>query len=243
MCVPRLCPYGIPEWRSFILAGPAYQYILVDRKGQNQNGGFIQLNLPKALNTLSGLAYSAALYNRHSIDRRGTGGHRLKFYQKKIQNTIAQIAYCGVRWWPSWRSAAVNGYTLGGCELAMMCDRIYAVEKSVWTARNVAGNNSRCWWDSASPLLWKWSLLGTTSQPRKQDKQYLCVKYTLLIKVVEEAIGCEKIASNSKLIVSMAKAVKGAFEPSLAEGNRLDKQKACTEDCKEGMTDFAEKRG
>lgn len=36
----------------FLLAGPSYQYILVERKGKNENVGFIQLNRPKALNAL-----------------------------------------------------------------------------------------------------------------------------------------------------------------------------------------------
>lgn len=36
----------------FLLAGSSYQYIVVERKGQSQNVGFIQLNRPKALNAL-----------------------------------------------------------------------------------------------------------------------------------------------------------------------------------------------
>lgn len=34
------------------IAGGQYQYILVDKKGEKKNVGFIQLNRPKALNAL-----------------------------------------------------------------------------------------------------------------------------------------------------------------------------------------------
>lgn len=36
----------------FSLAGGQYQYIVVDKKGEKKNVGFIQLNRPKALNAL-----------------------------------------------------------------------------------------------------------------------------------------------------------------------------------------------
>lgn len=36
----------------FFFVGGQYQYILVDKKGEKKNVGFIQLNRPKALNAL-----------------------------------------------------------------------------------------------------------------------------------------------------------------------------------------------
>lgn len=66
--------------------------------------------------------------------------------------------------------------------------------------------------------------------------------------LVEEAIQCaEKIASYSKIVTAMAKeSVNAAFETSLAEGLKLEKKlfysTFATEDRKEGMTAFVEKR-
>ncbi|KAG5266236.1 hypothetical protein AALO_G00228690 [Alosa alosa] len=67
-------------------------------------------------------------------------------------------------------------------------------------------------------------------------------------QLVSEAIKTgEKIAGNSKLVSAMAKeAVNAAFELTLAEGNRLEKRlfhaTFATEDRREGMTAFVEKR-
>lgn len=50
-----------PAWRAYsnlklifamFFVGGQYQYILVDKKGEKKNVGFIQLNRPKALNAL-----------------------------------------------------------------------------------------------------------------------------------------------------------------------------------------------
>ncbi|XP_048852133.1 enoyl-CoA hydratase, mitochondrial-like [Brienomyrus brachyistius] len=66
--------------------------------------------------------------------------------------------------------------------------------------------------------------------------------------LVTDTIRCgERIASNSKIITAMAKeAINAAFELLLAEGNRLEKRlfhaTFATEDRKEGMTAFVEKR-
>ncbi|MEQ2159232.1 putative enoyl-CoA hydratase, mitochondrial, partial [Goodea atripinnis] len=108
----------------------------------------------------------------------------------------------------------------GGCELAMMCDIIYAGEKAQFGQPEI--------------------LLGTI--PGLVSKVYP------VDQLVSEAVKCgEKIAANSKLVSAMAKeAVNAAFELSLAEGNRLEKRlfhaTFATDDRKEGMTAFVEKR-
>uniref|UniRef100_A0A8C5QE28 Enoyl-CoA hydratase, mitochondrial n=1 Tax=Leptobrachium leishanense TaxID=445787 RepID=A0A8C5QE28_9ANUR len=255
-------------------AGPAYQYILVDRKGQNQNVGFIQLNRPKALNALcDGLIteLNQALESFEGDPQVGaiviTGSEKAFAAGadiKEMQNRTFQECYSG-GFLSQWNRisfvkkpviAAVNGYALGGgCELAMMCDIIYAGEKAQFGQPEIllgtipgAGGTQRLTRAVGKSLAMEMVLTGDRISAQDARQAGLVSKVYPIDKVVEEAIGCgEKIANNSKLIVSMAKeAVNGAFELSLAEGNRLEKRlfhsTFSTEDRKEGMTAFVEKR-
>nr|DBA15456.1 TPA: hypothetical protein GDO54_004665 [Pyxicephalus adspersus] len=130
-------------------AGPSYQYILVERKGKNENVGFIQLNRPKALNALcDGLMteINQALDSFEGDQQIGaiviTGSEKAFAAGadiKEMQNRTFQECYGG-SFLSHWNRvstvkkpviAAVNGFALGGgCELAMMCDIIYAGEKA-----------------------------------------------------------------------------------------------------------------
>ncbi|XP_069609152.1 enoyl-CoA hydratase, mitochondrial isoform X2 [Ranitomeya imitator] len=237
LAVPRLhCRPGL--FRTSC-SGPLYQYILVERRGQNQNVGFIQLNRPKTLNALSDelmAEINLALDSFEEDPQIGaiviTGSEKAFAAGadiKEMQNRTFQECYRGnfLSPWNRLSSmkkpvvAAVNGYALGGgCELAMMCDIIYAGEKAQF----------------GQPEILLGTIPGLISRVYPVDK------------VVDEAITCgEKIASNSKLVVSMAKeAVNGAFELPLSEGNRLEKRlfhsTFATDDRKEGMTAFLEKR-
>ncbi|XP_018419602.1 PREDICTED: enoyl-CoA hydratase, mitochondrial isoform X2 [Nanorana parkeri] len=255
-------------------AGPSYQYILVERKGKNENVGFIQLNRPKALNALcDGLMteINQALDSFEGDPQIGavviTGSEKAFAAGadiKEMQNRTFQECYGGgfLSHWNHVSTvkkpviAAVNGYALGGgCELAMMCDIIYAGEKAHFGQPEIllgtipgAGGTQRLTRVVGKSLAMELVLTGDRISAEEAKQAGLVSKVFPADKVVEEAICCgEKIARNSKLIVAMAKeAVNGAFELSLSEGNRLEKRlfhsTFATDDRKEGMTAFVEKR-
>ncbi|XP_077310973.1 enoyl-CoA hydratase, mitochondrial [Lithobates pipiens] len=255
-------------------AGPSYQHILVERKGKNENVGFIQLNRPKALNALcDGLMteVNQALDSFEGDPQIGaiviTGSEKAFAAGadiKEMQNRTFQECYGGgfLSHWNRVSTtkkpviAAVNGYALGGgCELAMMCDIIYAGEKAQFGQPEIllgtipgAGGTQRLTRAVGKSLAMEMVLTGDRISANEAKQAGLVSKVFPADKVVEEAIGCaEKIAGHSKLIVAMAKeAVNGAFELSLSEGNRLEKRlfhsTFATDDRKEGMTAFVEKR-
>ncbi|KAM4636475.1 enoyl-CoA hydratase, mitochondrial [Discoglossus pictus] len=254
--------------------GPAFQYILVERKGKDQNVGLIQLNRPKALNALcDGLMteINQALDSFEGDPQVGaiviTGSDKAFAAGadiKEMQNRTFQECYGGgfLSHWNRVSTvkkpviAAVNGYALGGgCELAMMCDIIYAGEKAQFGQPEIllgtipgSGGTQRLTRAVGKSLAMELVLTGDRISAQEAKQAGLVSKVFPVEKVVEEAITCgEKIASNSKLVVSMAKeAVNGAFELSLSEGNRLEKRlfhsTFATDDRKEGMTAFVEKR-
>lgn len=126
-----------------------YEYIIVEKRGTKQNVGYIQLNRPKALNALcDGLMtdVSKAVDDFERDPGVGaiviTGSDKAFAAGADIKEMVGrtfQECYMGnflTHWDKIARAkkpiiAAVNGYALGGgCEVAMMCDIIYAGEKA-----------------------------------------------------------------------------------------------------------------
>uniref|UniRef100_A0A8D0CL70 Enoyl-CoA hydratase, mitochondrial n=1 Tax=Scleropages formosus TaxID=113540 RepID=A0A8D0CL70_SCLFO len=225
--------YRLTAARQCSSGGP-YEYILVDKKGENKNVGFIQLNRPKALNALcDGLMkeMGKALDDFEADSQVGaiviTGSDRAFAAGadiKEMQNRTFQECYGG-NFLSHWNRvstvkkpviAAVNGYALGGgCELAMMCDIIYAGEKAQFGQPEI--------------------LLGTIPGAGGTQR---------LTRAVGKSLAMEMVLTGDRISAQEAK--QSAFELTLAEGNRLEKRlfhaTFATEDRKEGMTAFVEKR-
>ncbi|CAG7733376.1 unnamed protein product [Allacma fusca] len=152
--------------------------------------------------------------------------------------------------------AAVNGFALGGgCELAMMCDIILASDKAKFGQPEIllgtipgAGGTQRLIRSVGKSKAMELCLTGNQIDAYEAEKYGLVSGVVpadqLLPKTLEIA---EKIAAQSKIIVAMCKeAVNKANEMTLQEGlnfeRRLFHSSFATEDRKEGMSAFVEKR-
>ncbi|XP_058907857.1 enoyl-CoA hydratase, mitochondrial [Kogia breviceps] len=269
-----LCTWpGCPAPRSFA-SSAASEYIITAKKGKNGNVGLVQLNRPKALNALcDGLIVelNQALQAFEEDPAVGaivlTGGEKAFAAGadiKEMQNLTFQDCYSR-KFLSHWDLlsrvkkpviAAVNGYALGGgCELAMMCDIIYAGEKAQFGQPEIligtipgAGGTQRLTRAVGKSLAMEMVLTGDRISAHDAKQAGLVSKIFPVETLVEEAIKCaEKIASNSKIVTAMAKeSVNAAFEMTLTEGIKLEKKlfysTFATEDRKEGMSAFVEKR-
>ncbi|PAV70106.1 hypothetical protein WR25_09678 [Diploscapter pachys] len=152
--------------------------------------------------------------------------------------------------------AAVNGFALGGGnELAMMCDIIYAGDKAIFGQPEVnigtipgAGGTQRWSRFGNKSMAMEVCLTGNKISAQEAKEAGIVSKIFPADKLVEEAIKTgEKISEQSPLIVQMVKeAVNAAYETTLKQGlqeeRRLFHATFATNDRKEGMTAFAEKR-
>ncbi|EDL17909.1 enoyl Coenzyme A hydratase, short chain, 1, mitochondrial, isoform CRA_a [Mus musculus] len=235
-CSSLLSSVRCPELRRFA-SGANFQYIITEKKGKNSSVGLIQLNRPKALNALCNGLIEELNQALETFDKFLSHWDHITRVKKPV-------------------IAAVNGYALGGgCELAMMCDIIYAGEKAQFGQPEIllgtipgAGGTQRLTRAVGKSLAMEMVLTGDRISAQDAKQAGLVSKIFPVEKLVEEAIQCaEKIASNSKIVVAMAKeSVNAAFEMTLTEGNKLEKRlfysTFATDDRREGMTAFVEKR-
>jgi enoyl-CoA hydratase len=152
--------------------------------------------------------------------------------------------------------AAVAGYALGGgCELAMMCDVIIAAENARFGQPEInlgiipgAGGTQRLTRAVGKAKAMEMILTGRMMDAAEADRANLVARVVPTDQVVAEAVKVgEKIAALSGPAVAVAKeAVNRAFETTLSEGVRFERRVFhalfATEDQKEGMSAFAEKR-
>ncbi len=152
--------------------------------------------------------------------------------------------------------AAVAGYALGGgCELAMMCDFILAADSAKFGQPEIKlgvipglGGTQRLPRFVGKAKAMEMCLTGRMMDADEAERSGLVSRVISADKLLPEAISvAEQIASMSLPSVLMAKeAVNRAFESTLAEGLRFERRtfnaSFGTEDKKEGMAAFVEKR-
>src|SRR6267154_516199 len=152
--------------------------------------------------------------------------------------------------------AAVASYALGGgCELAMMCDIIIAADTAKFGQPEIklgiipgAGGTQRLPRAAGKAKAMDLVLTGRMMDAVEAERAGLVSRVVAADKRIDEALACAaQIAEFSLPSVMMAKeAVNRAYESPLAEGmlfeRRLFHAPFATEDQKEGMAPFAEKR-
>jgi enoyl-CoA hydratase len=152
--------------------------------------------------------------------------------------------------------AAVAGYALGGgCEMAMMCDFILAADTARFGQPEItigtipgSGGTQRLTRFVGKSKAMEMVLTGRMMDADEAERAGLVSRVVPAADLVEEAVKtAAKIAAMSRPAAMLAKeAVNRAYETSLAEGVRFERRlfhsTFATEDQKEGMAAFSEKR-
>lgn len=152
--------------------------------------------------------------------------------------------------------AAVSGWVLGGgCEIAMSCDMIVASESAMFGQPEItigvipgAGGTQRLTYAVGKALAMEMILNNRMLSAQEALQHGLVNRVVPVDAYLDEALKlAEEIASRAPLAVRAAKKmISQTYERTLAEGLRVEKQEFynlfATEDQKEGMEAFAEKR-
>lgn len=152
--------------------------------------------------------------------------------------------------------AAVAGYALGGgCELAMMCDFIIAADTAKFGQPEItigtipgAGGTQRLTRFVGKSKAMEMILTGRMMGAEEAERSGLVSRVVPADDLMEDAIKTAgTICDLSRPVVMLAKeAVNRAYETTLEEGVRFERRvfhsTFATEDQKEGMAAFAEKR-
>jgi len=152
--------------------------------------------------------------------------------------------------------AAVNGYALGGgCELAMMCDIILASESAKFGQPEIKlgvipgmGGSQRLTRAVGKAKAMDMILTGRMMDAKEAERSGLVARIIPGEELLAEALKTAKTIAGFSLpsVMAAKEAVNRAFESSLAEGllyeRRVFYPLFATEDQKEGMAAFAEKR-
>ena len=152
--------------------------------------------------------------------------------------------------------AAVSGFALGGgCELAMMCDVIIASESAKFGQPEIklgvipgAGGTQRLPRAVGKAKAMDMALTGRMMDAAEAERGGLVSRVVADDQLMTEALGAALMICNYSLPSVMAAkgAVNQAFEGSLSEGVRFERRLFhalfATEDQKEGMDAFINKR-
>jgi enoyl-CoA hydratase len=152
--------------------------------------------------------------------------------------------------------AAVAGFALGGgCEIAMMCDIVIAADTARFGQPEItlgtmpgAGGTQRLTRFIGKAKAMDLCLTGRMMDAAEAERAGLVSRVVPAAELLPEAIRvAQRITEMSRPIAMMVKeAVNRAYETSLAEGVRFERRvfhaTFATEDRKEGMAAFIEKR-
>ena len=249
----------------------AYETILVDTKGKV---GVITLNRPKVLNALS-LELSgelcAALAEFDADEKVGCiviTGNEKAFAAGADITEMQPMTYMdaygsdfGANWDQVAKTrtpiiAAVSGYALGGgCELAMMCDMVFASDTAKFGQPEITlgvmpglGGTQRLTRFVGKSKAMDLCLTGRMMDAEEAERAGLVARVVAADKLMDEVMeAADKIASFSLPILMMTKeSVNRSYETTLQEGVRFERRlfqsMFATEDQSEGMTAFVEKR-
>jgi enoyl-CoA hydratase len=178
----------------------------------------------------------------------------LSFPQTYLDDFITSWDRVGARRKPI--IAAVAGFALGGgCELAMMCDFIIAADNARFGQPEIklgvmpgSGGTQRLTRAVGKAKAMDLCLTGRMMDVAEAERAGLVARIVPLADLLKEAMAAaEAIAGMSLPIAMMTKeSVNRAFETTLAEGIRFERRvfhaMFATEDQKEGMAAFVEKR-
>ena len=152
--------------------------------------------------------------------------------------------------------AAVAGYALGGgCELAMLCDFIIAADNAKFGQPEITlgvipgmGGSQRLTRFVGKSKAMDMCLTGRMMDAAEAERAGLVSRVVPAAELMDETMkAAARIAEQSLPVLLMAKeVVNRAYETTLAEGLRFERRLFhavfATEDQKEGMAAFAEKR-
>ena len=152
--------------------------------------------------------------------------------------------------------AAVAGFALGGgCEIAMMCDIVIAADNARFGQPEItlgtipgAGGTQRLARFVGKAKAMDLCLTGRMMDAAEAERAGLVSRVVPAAQLLSEAVKIgERIAQMSRPIAMMVKElINRAYETSLAEGVRFERRlfhaTFATEDRKEGMAAFIEKR-
>ncbi len=152
--------------------------------------------------------------------------------------------------------AAVAGYALGGgCELAMMCDIVIAAEGAKFGQPEItlgtipgSGGTQRLTRAVGKSKAMDMILTGRMMDAEEAERSGLVSRVVPADTLLDEALAVAgKIAEMSAPVVAMAKeAVNRSYEMTLSEGVRFERRlfqsTFATDDRREGMAAFVEKR-
>ncbi|MEM7211279.1 MAG: enoyl-CoA hydratase [Pseudomonadota bacterium] len=152
--------------------------------------------------------------------------------------------------------AAVAGYALGGgCEIAMACDFILAADTAKFGQPEInlgvipgIGGTQRLTRFVGKSKAMEMNLTGRMMDAEEAERSGLVSRIVPADNLIDEAVKTAgKIAEKSPIAVMAAKeAVNRSYETTLSEGIRFERRMFnalfATEDQKEGMAAFVEKR-
>ncbi|MFP6557850.1 enoyl-CoA hydratase [Paraburkholderia sp. B3] len=249
-----------------------YENILVETRGKV---GLITLNRPKALNALNDALMDELGTALKAFDAdEGIGvivitGSEKAFAAGADIGMMASYTFMDVykgdyitRNWETIRTirkpiiAAVAGFALGGgCELAMMCDIIFAADTAKFGQPEIklgvipgAGGTQRLPRAVSKAKAMDLCLTARMMDAAEAERAGLVSRVIPAADLLSEAIAAAATISEYSLpAVMMAKeSVNRAYETTLAEGVHFERRMFhslfATEDQKEGMAAFMEKR-